>query len=301
MLYYGAMIEFGYDQVYIDVRLAKSSNGFDFTDQGLALDHNDGSIFGGGDGGGELYPVAAFKRDDGQVFIYYTCQASGCHRKVVMASGPGYDNMTSSQQILSTGLEASINFLTSDTAALFVNTLWDVEVYTVTKNNPGVLGSPVATYDFNSILPKSHNNPLFPGLEFTHFTVFLDKPAGKWRLYYHLGDPQWPDIALMTAPYSGTTQKEKLRIKRKGDTGFRINPNPFKPNTRISFSLSSKSKASLKIFNVKGELVKTLLDREIDAGHHILQWSGIGIHSGMYIAQLRKGESVLSKKLLMVN
>ena len=51
-------------------------------------------------------------------------------------------------------------------------------------------------------------------------------------------------------------------------------PNPFNSNTQISYTLQTKSSVKLAVYNVKGEEVITLVDKEMGAGHHQVRWDG---------------------------
>jgi len=51
-------------------------------------------------------------------------------------------------------------------------------------------------------------------------------------------------------------------------------PNPFNPSTVFKFSLSADAKVSLNVYNIKGQLVKTLVNNKLDAGLHSVVWNG---------------------------
>jgi hypothetical protein len=63
-------------------------------------------------------------------------------------------------------------------------------------------------------------------------------------------------------------------------------PNPFNPSTNISFSITSKSFVSLKIFDVLGRGVATLVSEQMLAGNHTKQWNAEGLPSGVYFYRL---------------
>jgi hypothetical protein len=63
-------------------------------------------------------------------------------------------------------------------------------------------------------------------------------------------------------------------------------PNPFNPSTTISFSLPSKAFVLLKVFDLIGREVATLISREISAGKHSRQWNAEGMPSGIYFYRL---------------
>lgn len=84
---------------------------------------------------------------------------------------------------------------------------------------------------------------------------------------------------------------------------FRLNqnyPNPFNPVTTISFELPHKAFVSLKVFNLMGQNVATLISAELPAGEHSRQWNTVGISSGIYIYRLQIGEHAMTKKMVVL-
>jgi len=82
-------------------------------------------------------------------------------------------------------------------------------------------------------------------------------------------------------------------------------PNPFNPNTSIRFDLPVFGKVSIKIFNIKGELVRTLIQEQMNAGSHTVQWdgkdhSGQNLSSGIYFYRLSAISFNATKKLLLI-
>lgn len=59
-------------------------------------------------------------------------------------------------------------------------------------------------------------------------------------------------------------------------------PNPFNPSTTINFSLSDAQHVSLKIYNVLGQVVSTLVNEEVSAGSHSVKFNAAGLSSGIY-------------------
>ncbi len=69
-------------------------------------------------------------------------------------------------------------------------------------------------------------------------------------------------------------------------------PNPFNPNTNISFSTPKDSKVNVQIYNVKGQSIKSLLSDNLKAGNHSLKWDGTdnnghAVTSGIYLIKLQ--------------
>ncbi|MBW6515511.1 MAG: T9SS type A sorting domain-containing protein [Candidatus Cloacimonetes bacterium] len=82
-------------------------------------------------------------------------------------------------------------------------------------------------------------------------------------------------------------------------------PNPFNPSTTISFNLPSASRVNLEIYNVKGQLVKTLLDDNRPAGEHSVVWNGTdnnsrSVGSGVYFYRLTTDNDSEMRKMLLV-
>jgi hypothetical protein len=63
-------------------------------------------------------------------------------------------------------------------------------------------------------------------------------------------------------------------------------PNPFNPDTRIDFSLASDSKVTLKIYNLLGQEVTTLLNNELTAGVHYINFNASSLNSGVYFYRI---------------
>ncbi|RPH96566.1 T9SS C-terminal target domain-containing protein [candidate division KSB1 bacterium] len=82
-------------------------------------------------------------------------------------------------------------------------------------------------------------------------------------------------------------------------------PNPFNPNTEIQFDLPEMTKIQLKIFNILGQEVTTLVDEVRPAGAYRIMWdsksaSGITVASGVYVYQIKAGNFVDSKKMVLI-
>ncbi|MFH0991092.1 MAG: T9SS type A sorting domain-containing protein [bacterium] len=77
-------------------------------------------------------------------------------------------------------------------------------------------------------------------------------------------------------------------------------PNPFNPNTKISFSLPASGRILLKVFNVLGQEVRTLVDAHYLAGKYEVEFDAGALSSGVYIYSLTSGNSIASKKMTLV-
>jgi hypothetical protein len=89
-------------------------------------------------------------------------------------------------------------------------------------------------------------------------------------------------------------------------TGLQRNyPNPFNPETTISFTLQEADHVTVEIFNTRGQRVKTLVNEHREAGEHQLLWNGRDdsdreIASGIYFYRMKSGRYTSTKKMLMM-
>ena len=77
-------------------------------------------------------------------------------------------------------------------------------------------------------------------------------------------------------------------------------PNPFNPTTRIHYQVSSISEVTLKVFDILGSEVETLVKEEQQPGYYEVQFNAANFASGMYIYRLQAGEYVSTKKMTLV-
>ncbi|HEX2869010.1 MAG TPA: T9SS type A sorting domain-containing protein [Ignavibacteriales bacterium] len=77
-------------------------------------------------------------------------------------------------------------------------------------------------------------------------------------------------------------------------------PNPFNPGTTITYSLPKQAFVELKIYDLLGREVTTLVNQEQKADEYKVQFDGSNLPSGMYIYSIQAGEFRASKKLLLI-
>jgi len=77
-------------------------------------------------------------------------------------------------------------------------------------------------------------------------------------------------------------------------------PNPFNPTTKIQYQLPQVAKVTLKVYDILGSEVATLVNEEQEAGYKEIQFNGVGYASGMYIYRLQAGNYISTKKMLMI-
>jgi len=77
-------------------------------------------------------------------------------------------------------------------------------------------------------------------------------------------------------------------------------PNPFNPVTRIPFGLPVSGRTTLKVYDVLGREVATLVDGQLGPGNHEVTFDAGKLSSGLYFYRLESGNAVLTKKLLLL-
>ena len=77
-------------------------------------------------------------------------------------------------------------------------------------------------------------------------------------------------------------------------------PNPFNPVTHIAFTLAKRGLTTLTIYNIRGQVVETLVDRELAAGRHHFSFDAARYTSGVYFYRLKSGDYVEVKKMTLL-
>jgi hypothetical protein len=109
---------------------------------------------------------------------------------------------------------------------------------------------------------------------------------GPVRVDYSFTEPGTPNQPLVTALN-------------------RVYPNPFNPTTFINYSLSENSPVQFKIYNNRGQLVRTLTNVPATAGNHRVDWNGTdengsSCSTGLYLIRMEAGKDSFTRKVVLV-
>jgi len=77
-------------------------------------------------------------------------------------------------------------------------------------------------------------------------------------------------------------------------------PNPFNPQTTIGFTLAKNATVNLTVYNTKGEVVKTLINNNLNAGFHSVNFNAVGLNSGVYVYKLTTPDNSITKKMILL-
>ena len=75
-------------------------------------------------------------------------------------------------------------------------------------------------------------------------------------------------------------------------------PNPFNPSTKIKFAVPEKSNVLIKVYDILGSEVTTLVNEEMDAGWYENNFNAVGLSSGVYLFRMEAGSYVSTKKMI---
>lgn len=88
-----------------------------------------------------------------------------------------------------------------------------------------------------------------------------------------------------------------------GPTSFVLEqnyPNPFNPSTRITYSVPARQLVTLKVYNMLGQEVATLVNGEQSAGSHTIAWDATALSTGAYLYRLQAGSFTAAKRMVLV-
>jgi len=77
-------------------------------------------------------------------------------------------------------------------------------------------------------------------------------------------------------------------------------PNPFNPSTTIEFDLPKTGEVTLKVFNILGKEIATLVTTRLSAGSHTYKWEATNSASGVYLYRLEAGDYIETRKMILM-
>ena len=159
------------------------------------------------------------------------------------------------------------------------------------------LGSATA-YFYNptgaSIFPSRW--PVPEDLSYTNSTLLTAADGG-----FPLGDLNWfPEQKALWEEWVTDVDEESGNTIPASFTLEQNYPNPFNPSTVIKFQLPKASKVSLKIYDVLGKEVATLINSEMNAGEHQVNFNASSLASGIYLYRLETKDYSSARKMMLL-
>ena len=153
----------------------------------------------------------------------------------------------------------------------------------------------------------------------TFYINDVDSFLVAWGDTIHLGET----ISGIQGVFTWSFGSHKIELRDANDWGvvsginpdyktvplsYKLNqnyPNPFNPETRIYFEIPKSHDVKIVIYNVLGQMVRTLSDETFKAGSHIVNWNGRDdngslVSTGVYFYRIKAGDFIASKKMLMM-
>jgi hypothetical protein len=106
-----------------------------------------------------------------------------------------------------------------------------------------------------------------------------------------------------TIPFLNAMHGTNVGIETERPLTFELDqnyPNPFNPETTISFTVDRAGPASLRVYDLLGREVAVLVDGDLPAGRHEAHWIASGLASGTYLAVLRAGEAMQTRRMTLL-
>ncbi len=173
---------------------------------------------------------------------------------------------------------------------------------------------PVGGYPANiinlDIFPFAAGTPVFAGeIDWEEVEVDLSDYQGEVQLRFVFGSSPtmytlegWYIDDVQIVNYTDSDENEIVPVT----TSLAQNhPNPFNPETTISFALAQDEAVELEIFNIRGQKIKTLVSEELGSGNHDIRWQGQDdlnqpVSSGIYFYRLKTDRFTDIKKMILM-
>jgi hypothetical protein len=152
------------------------------------------------------------------------------------------------------------------------------------------------------------DNDVTPGVDYWYAVVAYDDGAANWaEAGVSLESTRWwtwtgySEAGVTAAIHDDTAihgAPTKFALSQNA-------PNPFNPETTISFSLADVGDAQVVIYGPTGQVVRTLVNGSLEAGQHNVTWDGMDnfgrpVASGVYIYRLTNGQNTAHKRMVLV-
>jgi hypothetical protein len=97
--------------------------------------------------------------------------------------------------------------------------------------------------------------------------------------------------------YTKSVEAEAFILKYDLAQNF---PNPYNPSTLIIYSIAAQSNVTIKIYNVLGKLITTLVNENKEAGNYQVNFNAAGLSNGVYFYKIQAGNYTATKKMLLL-
>lgn len=123
------------------------------------------------------------------------------------------------------------------------------------------------------------------------------------KYYWRVRSENLKGVSDWSEAWSFTTSSPTNVDDLKGPKVFNLSqnyPNPFNPISKIVFTIPKRENVSLKVYDILGSEITTLVNKELDAGKYEVEFSGKELSSGIYIYQIKAGAFRETKKMILM-
>ncbi len=196
-------------------------------------------------------------------------------------------------------------FISTQHSILDTNTNMSARMMVMSESGSlgGIVHVAPTYYSVGNIMRRYYALRLFdPVIHSIGETFTLDNLVPPAGFYWYMKQITnlWADPSLKLK-YDTTVGVEKVAIEIPQSFILDQNyPNPFNPTTTIKFALPVDSKVKINVYNSLGQLVETLVDKEMESGYHEVNFNAARLASGVYLYQLQAGDYVSVKKMILL-
>jgi hypothetical protein len=174
--------------------------------------------------------------------------------------------------------------------------------------HPNVTSQAAIGFNIGGSVGSSYTNTQY-GDAYAYFTWQPNIPDDPFGDPYGNGDPGYYNLAnseywamLNFSPNPLSVEPQDITINPPTDYNLHQNfPNPFNPTTTIRFDIAQSNVVSLKVYNLLGQVVATLVDgQNMSQGSYQVQWDASNLASGIYLYQLEAGDVNVSRKMILL-
>jgi predicted GH43/DUF377 family glycosyl hydrolase len=178
-------------------------------------------------------------------------------------------------------------------------------MYYTGESNPGISGSAIGmatSNDTGKTWNKYIHNPIITrstwNSGWTESGSVLFSQNKLW-LYYDGGSTSGGRIGFATTPFIPVSVEDETTLPKEFVL-MQNYPNPFNPSTSIQYAISNMQFVSIKVYDVLGNEIETLVNEEKPIGNYEITWYAKNLPSGVYFYQLRAGSFIETKKMILL-
>ncbi len=128
-------------------------------------------------------------------------------------------------------------------------------------------------------------------------TVHLEQGTNTVQMQLWWGWMYLDYLAVPSSIVTGVVDKKEIPIVFSLSQNF---PNPFNPSTEIRFTIPKFTEVNLTVYNILGEVVESLINKDLTAGTYNIKFDGSKYSSGVYFYTLRTEDKMLTKKMILL-